>query len=53
MIWVRIKSWHIVKEGTRYTLCGRDIFMKPQHPDFDREEKTCEACLRVSATTNA
>ena len=51
-MYVRIRSWHIIRTWTRVpnvalTLCGKRA-NGPSSDDFG-EEKTCESCLRLRA----
>ena len=48
MIWVKIRSWHLVARGR--TRCGR-VFMipSPTADDLPLGERSCETCLRLMA----
>jgi len=58
MMWVKVKSWHVLKyrytegHGGR-TLCGLWADAdKPRSDDLFLTEKSCETCLRLMAKTN-
>ena len=51
-MYVRIRSWHIIRTWTRVpdvalTLCGKRAH-GPATDDFG-DDKTCESCLRLQA----
>jgi hypothetical protein len=46
-LWVKIKSWHILREAGE-TLCGRPVAVPcPTSTHMLMDEKSCETCLRV------
>jgi len=52
MMYIRIRSWHIIRTWTRVpgralTRCGKVATGEPSN-DFG-DEKTCESCLRLNA----
>ena len=52
MMYVKIKSWHIIRTWTRVpnrfiTLCGK--MGTGQSSDTFGDEKSCESCLRIRA----
>jgi len=45
--WVKIRSWHVLRDDGLATLCGRQA--NGDIVDTLPAEKSCETCLRIVA----
>lgn len=44
---VKLRSWHILRDDRNATLCGRPVTDPDTSADMPLDEKSCETCLRI------
>lgn len=49
ILWVRIRSWHALRDDNGHTLCGRQPPIAPEWSEMLPAGKSCETCLRIVA----